>query len=52
MMGLVVVGSGLPDHLSPGTNLPATDTATPKTIHPALAALTPCLHFSFSEAFS
>jgi hypothetical protein len=49
MMGLVVVGSGLPGYPSPGSNCPATNCAMPGSFQSALATMTPGLHFGFYD---
>jgi hypothetical protein len=49
MMGLVVVGSGLPGYPSPGSNRPATYIARPASFQSALATMTPGLHFGFYD---
>ena len=48
-MGRVVVGSSLPGRPSPGSDRPAIDAVTCTPLHPALATMTPCLHFGFCE---
>ena len=50
MLFLVMVGLSLRVYPSPGPNCPATDIALSRTFQPALAALTPGLHFGVLEA--